>query len=114
MFATDADADAELGPAGSRRSRSSPRPCEPPSTSARSRVPGAGTVDFWIEVSAADLGFLTSNEPERVASAYLAACSGLGSDASRSIREQVQMYYDLGIFVENARRTLEVLPAPPE
>ena len=62
-------------------------------------------------MSAADLGFLTSDEPERVASAYLAACSGLGSDASRSVRDQVQMYDDLGIFLENAQRVLDVLPA---
>ena len=113
MFAADADADAELArlESGVGELTSTVRACL---ESARSRNSRAGTVDFWIEVSAADLGFLTSNEPERVASAYLAACSGLGSDASRSIREQVQMHYDLGIFVENARRTLEVLPALPD
>ena len=113
MFPTDADADAEL-----RRLETEVEELTPTVRasieSARSRCLRAGTVDFWIDVSAADLGFLTSDEPERVASAYLAACSGLGSDASRSVRDQVQMYDDLGIFLGNAQRTLEVLPPSPD
>ena len=113
MFATDADAEAELRRLGSEVEELTST-VRAALESARSRSRRAGTVDFWIEVSAADLGFLTSHEPERVASAYLAACSGLDSDASRSVRDQVQMYYDLGIFLGNAQRVLEVLPALPD
>jgi conflict system pore-forming effector with SLATT domain/uncharacterized protein DUF4231/tetratricopeptide repeat protein len=68
---------------------------------ARSRY--TGTVAPWLEVSAADLRFLTSNEPERVTSAYEAAMSPyLDSATIQSIRDQLEMYRDLGIFVENA------------
>jgi hypothetical protein len=113
IFPTDADADAEL-----RRLETEVEELTPTVRaaieSARSRNSRAGTVDFWIDVSAADLGFLTTDEPERVASAYLAACSGLGSGASRSVRDQVQMYYDLGIFLENAQRVMDVLPPSPD
>jgi cytochrome c551/c552 len=68
---------------------------------ARSRYTGA--VNLWLEVSAADLRLLTSNEPERVISAYVAAMSpALDSATRRSIRDQLEMYRDLGIFVETA------------
>jgi hypothetical protein len=79
---------------------------------ARSRY--TGEVDFWLEVSAADLRFLTSNEPERVASAYEAALSPvLGSGARRSIQDQLEMYRDLGILVENADAALALFAEPP-
>jgi hypothetical protein len=64
----------------------------------------------WLEVSLADLRLLTSNEPERVASAYESALSPvLGSAARRSIRDQLEMYRDLGILVENAEAALAVV-----
>jgi uncharacterized protein YcbX/cytochrome c551/c552 len=79
---------------------------------ARSRYTGG--VDFWLEVSAADLRFLTSNEPERVVSAYDAALSPvLGSGARRSIQDQLEMYRDLGILVENADAALALFAEPP-
>ena len=69
---------------------------------ARTQSRRVGNVDVWIEVSAADLRFLTSSEPERVTSAYQAAMSPrLSPGSRRSIREQVEMYRDLGIFTEN-------------
>lgn len=81
--------------------------------SARSQSRRTGDVDVWTEVSAADLRFLTSREPERVASAYQAAMSSrLSPGNRRSIREQVEMYRDLGIFTENVTATLDLLVAP--
>jgi len=78
--------------------------------SARSRSLRGGKVDYWIEASAADLRFLTSEEPERVVSAYEAAIGPLvGSDARRSIRDQIDMYRQLGIFMKNAVPTLALL-----
>jgi SMODS and SLOG-associating 2TM effector domain 1/Protein of unknown function (DUF4231) len=78
--------------------------------SARSRSHRSGTVDFWVEVSAADLRFLTSDDPERVTSAYEAAMrTVLGASARRSIRDQLQMYRDLEVLVENAAPTLALL-----
>lgn len=80
---------------------------------ARSRYTGA--VDFWLEVSAADLRFLTSKDPERVVSAYEAALSPvLGSGARRSIQDQLEMYRDLGILVANAEAALALFTEPPE
>lgn len=82
---------------------------------ARERQGRSETVDLWIDVGAADLLFLTSDEPERVASAYTAAMSSdLGSDAQRSIRDQIEMYEELGIFRENAEAVLALLPRPRE
>jgi conflict system pore-forming effector with SLATT domain/uncharacterized protein DUF4231/tetratricopeptide repeat protein len=81
----------------------------------RSRSFRADRTDFWIEVSAADFRLLTSDEPERVVGAYEAAMSPvIGSDARRSIREQVQMYRDLGVFVENAVPALALLAGTPD
>jgi SMODS and SLOG-associating 2TM effector domain 1/Protein of unknown function (DUF4231) len=82
--------------------------------SARSRSRRAGDVNFWIEVSAADLRFLTSSEPERVISAYQAAMSPrLSPGDRRSIREQVEIYQDLGILVENAAGVLKLFGKAP-
>jgi hypothetical protein len=70
-----------------------------------------GTTDPWLEISIADLRFLTSDDPERVSAAYEAAMSPVLSQATiRSIRDQVEIYRDLGIFLENAGAALAVLP----
>ncbi len=77
---------------------------------ARMRSRRAGSTDVWIEVSAADLRFLTSKEPARVTSAYQEAMSPLLSPSHRrSIREQIEIYRDLGIFTENVGPTLGLL-----
>jgi hypothetical protein len=78
----------------------------------RTRSRRDGTSDPWTEVSVADLRFLTSDDPDRVGAAYEAAMSPvLGHTTIRSIREQVELYRDLGILVENAEATLSVLPS---
>ena len=77
----------------------------------RTRSRRHGTTDPWMEISVADLRFLTSDDPERVSAAYEAAMSPALSQATiRSIRDQVTMYSDLGILIENAKVTLAVLP----
>lgn len=83
--------------------------------SARSHSRRADRADPWIEVCAADFRFLTSDEPERVASAYEAAMSPvLGSAGRRAVREQIEMYRDLGIFTENATCALDVIGETPD
>ena len=78
---------------------------------ARARANRQGTTDPWLDISVADLRFLTSDDPERVGAAYEAALSPVLSPAAvRSITEQVEMYRDLGILVANAEATLAVLP----
>ncbi|MEX5716965.1 tetratricopeptide repeat-containing protein [Geodermatophilus maliterrae] len=78
---------------------------------ARARCHRAGTTDPWLDISFADLRFLTNDDPERVSAAYEAAMSPLLSRATvRSIKEQAEIYRDLGILVENAEATLAVLP----
>ena len=82
---------------------------------ARTQSRGGGNADVWIEVSAADLRFLTSSEPQRVTSAYQEAMSPLLSPGNRrSIQEQVEMFRDLGIFTENVAPTLKVLGKPED
>ena len=82
---------------------------------ARTQSRRVGNADVWIEVSAADLRFLTSTEPQRVTSAYQAAMSPLLSPGNRrSIREQVEMYRDLGVFTQNVAPTLNLLGEPED
>jgi len=83
--------------------------------SARSRALRAGRPDSWVEVSAADLRLLTSDEPDRVVSAYEAAIGpDLDADARRSIRAQIDMYCQLGIFLPNAVPVLALLADTPD
>jgi hypothetical protein len=80
---------------------------------ARSRSRRTGDVDVWIEISAADLRFLTCTKPKRVTSAYQVAMSPrLSSSTRRSMREQIEIYRDLGIFTANVAPTLALLGEP--
>jgi hypothetical protein len=114
-FETDAEADRELERLESEVAELT-SVVRASLNSARVRIRQTGTDDFWIdfriELSVADLRFLTSNEPESVTSAYEAALSRvrvLGSGARRAIREQIEMYRDLGVLMKNAVPVLEML-----
>ena len=79
----------------------------------RTRSRRYGTTDPWLEISVADLRFLTSDDPDRVSAAYEAAMSPVLSQSQatiRSIRDQIEIYRDLGILIENAEAALAVLP----
>jgi hypothetical protein len=111
-FDTDAEADQELDRLTSEAASltCTVRACI---DAARTQSRRVGNADVWIEVSAADLRFLTSSEPQRVTSAYQTAMSPLLSPGNRrSIREQVEMYRDLGVFTKNAALTLDLLGEP--
>lgn len=77
----------------------------------RTRSCRDGTADPWLDVSVADLRFLTCGDTDRVAAAYeVAMSSAMTQAAVRSITDQVEIYRDLGVLVENAKATLAVLP----
>jgi hypothetical protein len=81
----------------------------------RTRSRRYGTADPWLEISIADLRFLTSDDPERVSAVYEGAMSPVLSQSQatiRSIRDQIEIYRDLGILIENAEAALAVLPVP--
>lgn len=109
-FDTDGDADIELRRLGSRVA-SLTSTVRASLDAARARSHRDGITDPWLEISSADLRFLTNDDPDRVSAAYEAAMSPVLSRATvRSIAEQVEMYRDLGILVGNAEAALAVLP----
>ena len=73
-----------------------------------------GTTDPWVEVSLADLRFLTSSRAGQIAHAYEAALAGSPDFVAASVRSQLLLYRDLGLFVERVERVLEVLGPAPE
>ena len=81
---------------------------------ARSRARYANIEDVWIDVSVADFRLLTSNKPKWVTSAYESALSRLSPGARRAVREQVEMYRDLGVFADNVAPTLDLLGEPED
>ena len=109
-FDTDEDADIELRRLGTEVT-SLTSTVRASLDTERARAHREGTTDPWLEISAADLRFLTNDDPERVSAAYEAAVGPTVSRSTvRSIREQVEIYRDLGILVEKAEATLAVLP----
>jgi hypothetical protein len=109
-FDSDEDADDELRRLSSRVA-SLTSTVRASLDTERTRSRRQGTTDPWLDISFADLRFLTSDDPERVSAAYEAAMSPVLSEATiRSIRDQIEIYRDLGILVENAEAALAVLP----
>jgi hypothetical protein len=69
--------------------------------------------DVWLEISRADLAFLTTTAPQRVAAAYRKAVpSDLDFNVS-SIRNQLAIYRDLGVLTENLTEVFKVVEEPP-
>ena len=60
-----------------------------------------GKKDVWTDISAADLSFLTKENPKRVAAAYRKALTGAPGFASESVRKQLAMYRDVGVLTKN-------------
>ena len=63
----------------------------------------------WTASTKADLAFLTSDRPTRVANTYRSAVSHADPFDIQSMRDQIQLYVDLGLFAENAQAAMEVL-----
>src|SRR6185503_437412 len=69
--------------------------------------------DVWAEISDADLCFLTSNRPAKVANAYRSALVDAPAFASDAVRRQLSLYQDLDLLKENVAGVLSVLEPPP-
>ena len=70
--------------------------------------------DTWAEISIADLRCLTSDNPEWVVSAYRDALSTASDQAWESVRNQLAIYRDLGVFPDNVAEVVKYtgLPQP--
>jgi hypothetical protein len=74
--------------------------------------------DIWVEISEADLCFLTSNKPGKVSNQYREALAGAKDFEIDSVRRQVNLYQELGLLPDNVQAVLNILdgtaaPAPP-
>lgn len=80
------------------------------------RLKSAGKKDVWAEISVADLRCLTSNRPQKVATAYRDALAGAPDFASTSVHNQLAIYQDLGVLKANVAEVVKFtgLPKPPD
>ena len=67
--------------------------------------------DVWNEISRADLVFLTSARPSRVAQAYQRALAIAPDFAKDAVRRQILLYRPLGLLKENTQAALDTLAA---
>ena len=75
--------------------------------------------DIWVDISEADLCFLTSTKPGKVANLYRDALAGAKDFEVDTVRRQVSLYQELGLQQDNVQAVLNVLdgttatPPPP-
>ena len=72
-----------------------------------------GKKDVWTDISAADLSFLTKENPKRVAAAYRKALTGAPGFASDSVSKQLAIYRDVGVLTSNLAEVFKVVGEPP-
>ncbi|MGH8587954.1 MAG: tetratricopeptide repeat-containing protein, partial [Gammaproteobacteria bacterium] len=72
------------------------------------RLEREGRSDVWVEISEADLCFLTAKRPGRVKSAYQKALDGADDFAVEAARSQIVLYQQLGILGDNVEAALSV------
>jgi len=77
-----------------------------------SRLKRDAKEDVWAEISAADLRYITSKRPNRVAAAYRDALVGAPEFARDSIRKQLAIYKDLGVLGGNFAEVVKVVGEP--
>jgi hypothetical protein len=79
------------------------------------RLKREGRSDVWVEISEADLCFLTAKRPTRVISAYQKALDGADDFAVEAARSQIVLCQQLGILDDNVKAALSVFaPSPAE
>ena len=77
------------------------------------RLKREGRSDVWVEISEADLCFLTAKRPTRVFSAYHKALDGADDFAVEAARSQIVLCQQLGILGDNVKAALSVFPPSP-
>jgi hypothetical protein len=80
---------------------------------AKGHLEREGKRDIWAEISGADLRFLTSRRPARVADAYRKALAGAPDFAVDAVRSQLVLYQQLGVLAENVQAALSVVDPVP-
>ena len=68
---------------------------------AKARLEHEEKNNIWIEISDADLCCLTSKRPPRVAAAYSKALADSSGGERKSVRDQLNIYRDLGVLTAN-------------
>lgn len=68
---------------------------------AKARLEHEEKTNIWIEISDADLCCLTSKRPARVAAVYRKALAGSSGSEKKSVRDQLNIYHDLGVLTAN-------------
>ncbi len=77
------------------------------------RLDREGRKDVWAEISAADLCFITTDNPHRAAAAYRNALAAAPEFAAGSVRKQLAIYRDLGVLGVNLAEVFKVVGEPP-
>ena len=104
-FDDEADAAAELTKLKQKRQRlAGAVECSLEAT--RQRLIREGQQDPWLDASAADLRCLVGSRPERVATAYRNAITGLKAFNLDSIRNQLLLYRGLQLLTANVDAAL--------
>jgi hypothetical protein len=80
--------------------------------SLEARLKRAGGRDIWAEISSADLRFITSKKPARVATAYREALAGAPDFARDSLRKQLSIYRDLDVLTTSLAAVEQIAGAP--
>jgi hypothetical protein len=78
---------------------------------ARERLRREQITDIWAEISDADLCMLTAKKPTRVATAYRNALVGATDFVHESVRRQLRLYEELGLFADNVSAALTAVAA---
>ena len=68
--------------------------------------------DVWAEISAADLSFISSKRPARVAAAYRSALAAAPDFVRDSVRKQLAIYKNLDVLTSNLTAAFEVVGEP--
>jgi len=73
----------------------------------------ANQADPWVQVAGADHRFLTTERPSAIANAYRSALAGQPDFVADSVRDQITLYQELGLFSEKVAKVLDVLGTAP-